>query len=44
MKTLTQGLGWLLWVCAATAGAAPGPDDIAIPVLPYLSTERLLTL
>ncbi|WP_296703516.1 phosphate/phosphite/phosphonate ABC transporter substrate-binding protein [Thiocapsa sp. UBA6158] len=44
MKTLTQGLGWLLWVCVAAAGAAPGPDDIEIPVLPYLSTERLLTL
>ncbi|SDW52134.1 phosphonate transport system substrate-binding protein [Thiocapsa roseopersicina] len=44
MKTLTRGLGWLLWVCAAASGAAPGPDDIEIPVLPYLSTERLLTL
>ncbi|WP_170164713.1 phosphate/phosphite/phosphonate ABC transporter substrate-binding protein [Thiocapsa rosea] len=44
MKALIQRIGCLLCVCAAAAGAAPGPDDIEIPVLPYLSTERLLTL
>lgn len=44
MKALIQRIGWLLCACAAAAGAAPGPDDIQIPVFPYLSTERLLTL
>jgi phosphonate transport system substrate-binding protein len=43
MKALIQRIGWLLCACAAAAGAAPGSDDIEIPVLPYLSTERLLT-
>ncbi|WP_296809265.1 PhnD/SsuA/transferrin family substrate-binding protein [Thiocapsa sp.] len=44
MKILIQRIGWLVCVCAAAAGAAPGPDDLEIPVLPYLSTERLLSL
>ncbi|MFB1488590.1 MULTISPECIES: phosphate/phosphite/phosphonate ABC transporter substrate-binding protein [unclassified Thiocapsa] len=43
MRTLIQGIGWLIVACAAAVVAAPGPD-IEIPVLPYLSTERLLTL
>jgi phosphonate transport system substrate-binding protein len=44
IKALTRRIGWLLCACAAATGAAPGPGDIEIPVLPYLSTERLLTL
>jgi phosphonate transport system substrate-binding protein len=44
MKALIQRIGWALCACAASAGAATGPDDMEIPVLPYLSTERLLTL
>jgi phosphonate transport system substrate-binding protein len=44
MKALIQRIGWLFCACAAAADAAPGPNDIEIPVLPYLSTERLLTL
>lgn len=44
MKALIQRIGWLVCACTAAAGAAPGSDDIQIPVFPYLSTERLVSL
>jgi phosphonate transport system substrate-binding protein len=44
MKALIQRIGWLLCTCAAMTGAAASDADIEIPVLPYLSTERLLNL
>ncbi|UHD18623.1 phosphate/phosphite/phosphonate ABC transporter substrate-binding protein [Thiocapsa bogorovii] len=44
LKALIQSIGLWLCACAAAIGAAPGPDDIEIPVLPYLSTEHLLNL
>jgi phosphonate transport system substrate-binding protein len=43
MTALIQHVGWALCAFTAAVGAAPGPD-IEMPVLPYLSTERLLTL
>jgi phosphonate transport system substrate-binding protein len=44
MKALIHRIAWLLCFCAPSAGAAPPDPGIEIPVLPYLSTERLLTL
>ncbi|EGV17604.1 phosphate/phosphite/phosphonate ABC transporter substrate-binding protein [Thiocapsa marina] len=43
-KASIQSIGLWLCACAAALGAAPGSDHVEIPVLPYLSTERLLTL
>jgi phosphonate transport system substrate-binding protein len=44
MKALIERIGWLLCSCTVAVAAASGPDAIEIPVLPYLSTERLLSL